>query len=148
MRVPFEPPSAHQLGGSFPIYQGTPYQRGAGLGSLFKSLWRFALPLAKSVGKSVGKQALRSASAIASDVAEGRDLKDAFEDHATEGARRLVRKGAKQIRRKVQRGGGLGKPTLKGTKVAKAINRGRIQKGRRKKKKTTRKSKLDALGFY
>jgi len=34
-------------------YRGTPYQRGAGLGSFFKALFRMAVPVIKSVGKPV-----------------------------------------------------------------------------------------------
>ncbi len=56
-----------------------PYQRGAGLGSLFRGLFRAILPVAKNVGKTVGRQALRTGSEIASDVLAGRSIKEAAE---------------------------------------------------------------------
>jgi len=61
-------------------FVGLPYQRGAGLGSLFRGLFRAILPVAKSGGKSVGRQALQTGTEIASDVLAGKSLKDAAEE--------------------------------------------------------------------
>ncbi len=140
MRVQYIPIGTHQMGaGTYPVYRGHPYQRGAGLGSIFKTLWRFAFPIAKSIGKTVGKQALRSAAHVATDLADGRDLGESVQQHATTGAKRLVRKGARKVQKRMQKGRGLGRPSSKGTKAVKPINR------RGKKKRTVKK---DVLGTY
>ena len=61
-----------QAGGGF---VGIPYQRGGGLGSIFRSIFRAILPIAKSAGRVVGKQALRTGSELASDLIAGKNLK-------------------------------------------------------------------------
>ncbi len=58
MRVQYTPVSEKQWldhiqkGAGF---KGVPYQRGTGLGSVFRSLFRAILPIAKGAGKAVGK---------------------------------------------------------------------------------------------
>ena len=54
-----------------PAFVGVPYQRGRGLGSLFRRLFRFAMPLLKSAAKAVGKEALHTTANIATDLAKG-----------------------------------------------------------------------------
>src|SRR5215831_17116286 len=65
-----------QSGSGLPIFQGSRTQTGHGLGSIFSGLFRFALPLLKSLGISVGKQALRTGAQIATDVADGQAFGD------------------------------------------------------------------------
>ncbi|MEJ2259659.1 MAG: hypothetical protein P8X78_03990 [Nitrosopumilaceae archaeon] len=117
-----------QSGGApLSVFIGKRYQRGAGLGSLFSSLFHFILPIAKTVGAKVGRQALRTGARIAADVAEGRDIKEAAIEHAKQGVEELVQKGK-----------GLGKRP-----AVKSIKGGRPVTKRRKKTK-----KKDAFGFY
>src|SRR5690349_10599808 len=70
--------SGHGLDG----FRGSPYQRGAGLGSFFKSLFSMAVPVlrqaAKTTAKRVGKQALSAIGQVASDVSTGRDFKESL----------------------------------------------------------------------
>ncbi len=82
-------------------FAGVPYQRGGGLGSIFRGLFRAILPVAKSVGRAVGKQALRTGAAIASDVADGANFKESAKKHGREGVKKVV----KEV---TQRGGNLG----------------------------------------
>ena len=72
----------YQLGlGILPWFEGyTPYQRGGGIGNIFRSLFRMILPTAKSAAATVGKQALSTGAQIASDLVQGRDIKEAFLD--------------------------------------------------------------------
>ena len=65
-----------QSGSGLPIFQGSRTQAGHGLGSIFSGLFRFAMPLLKSLGISVGKQALRTGAQIATDVADGQQFGD------------------------------------------------------------------------
>ena len=74
-----------QRGGGF---VGLPFQRGAGLGSVFRSLFRAILPVAKSAGKTIGKRALRAGAEIASDLVSGKNLKDSL--HQEEKKRLLI----------------------------------------------------------
>ncbi len=133
-------------------FRGYAYQRGAGLGSIFKSLLRVVLPVAKSAGKAIGRQGLRSGIAAAGDILEGRNVGDALASHARAGAANLARKAGKSVGRpkkrgqkKKQRGAGLGrrpqgKTVLKGGICKKTASK--KQKGRKKGVKT------DALGTY
>ena len=60
-----------QKGNGMPAFVGVPYQRGRGLGCLFRRLFRFAMPLLKSAAKAVGKEALQTTANIATDLAKG-----------------------------------------------------------------------------
>ena len=62
-------------------YSGIPYQRGAGLGGLFRGLFRVAapifrraLPFLKNVGLDLGKRAVEAGADIIGDVNEGKDF--------------------------------------------------------------------------
>lgn len=49
---------AEQTGHGMTAFEGMPYQRGAGLGSLFKGLFRLILPIGKRAFSTVGREAL------------------------------------------------------------------------------------------
>lgn len=57
-----------QSGGALPAYVGVPYQRGQGIGSFFKGLFRAIWPTVKKVAPHVGKELLRTGSEVISDV--------------------------------------------------------------------------------
>ncbi|KAL3104348.1 hypothetical protein niasHS_001195 [Heterodera schachtii] len=46
--------------GGYNIYRGLPYQRGAGVGALFRSLMRYLLPIGKQIGSAIGRQGMES----------------------------------------------------------------------------------------
>ena len=56
----------NQAGSGLPGFQGTRYQRGAGLGSMFSGLLRAVAPLLKSGAKKIGKTLLKKGMNIAS----------------------------------------------------------------------------------
>ncbi|KAK6181832.1 hypothetical protein SNE40_009614 [Patella caerulea] len=64
-----------QTGDGFPIFMGSPYQKGYGLGSVLSSLFRVATPLLNSAAKTVGKKALTTGAEILGDVLHGKKLK-------------------------------------------------------------------------
>ncbi len=72
-------------------FAGMPYQRGGGLGSIFRGLFRAILPVAKSVGRAVGKQALRTGAAVASDMADGANFKESIKKHGREGVKSFMK---------------------------------------------------------
>ena len=63
-----------QCGGSIAGFCGARMQRGYGIGGIFKSLARFAMPLFKKSAKAVGKRALQAATEIGQDVLEGESI--------------------------------------------------------------------------
>jgi hypothetical protein len=98
---------AEQVGYGFSGFKGIPYQRGGGLGSFFRSLFRMAVPLLRSTATHVGKQALESGANIARDVAEGRPVNESFKDHTRRGVAKLAHTAAKKLGHN-QSGAGLG----------------------------------------
>jgi hypothetical protein len=61
----------HQAGRGYPVYVGTRYQRGHGLGSIFGALFKVAVPLLKKGAKTLGRKALKTSLNIAEDVVAG-----------------------------------------------------------------------------
>jgi hypothetical protein len=61
-------------GGNIAGYRGARFQRGYGLGGIFKSLARYAIPLFKQGPKVVGKRALQAATEVGQDVLEVKDF--------------------------------------------------------------------------
>ena len=62
----------NQAGGALDVYSPF-YQRGSGLGTIFKSLYRFVKPIAKTLGK----KALEIGSDVTKDVLAGKGFKEA-----------------------------------------------------------------------
>ena len=126
-------------------FSGLPYQRGGGLGSIFRGIFRALLPIAKSAGKTVGRQALRTGAEIASDVLSGSNLKDSVKRRSRTAAATLATKAAKKMQ-----GGRLGKKpvskTIKGQAIKKKASRKR--KAPRKQSKGKRQKLQDILGVY
>ena len=50
---------AKQKGGNLPAFHGTRFQRGYGLSSIFKGLFRWAVPHLQHGAKMLGKKALQ-----------------------------------------------------------------------------------------
>lgn len=135
-----------QTGHGMPVFQGTKYQRGSGLGSIFGGLFRSLLPVVKSVGKAVGKQAIHAGLNVASDALSGRNVGEAVQEHSRVGAAHLldqakdhINTGPKRRKRKNQKGRGIGqRPGQASTKAL------------RKTKPVIRKTKRreDQLGVY
>lgn len=67
-----------QAGGGLPYFQGSPYQRGYGLGGIFRNIFKWIMPIVKEhaipVAKNVGKELLRTATNIAKDTLDGEDM--------------------------------------------------------------------------
>ena len=59
-------------------YSGGIYQKGYGIGSIFRGLFRAALPITKQQGKAiaknVGRKAIKTGVRLASDALRGRDM--------------------------------------------------------------------------
>lgn len=97
---------ASQTGYGIEGFHGMPYQRGAGLGSFFRSIFRMAVPLMKSVGKQVGRHALAAGANVASDVVKGRPLFQSGKEHFEKEAVKMLDEASQALR--AQSGEGLG----------------------------------------
>ena len=61
---------AKQKGGSLPAFHGARFQWGYGLGSIFRGLFRWAMPHLQQGAKGIGKKALQTGVNVAQDVLE------------------------------------------------------------------------------
>ena len=68
---------AKQKGGNLPAFHGARFQRGYGLGSMFKGLFRWAVPHLQQGAKILGIKALQTGVNITQDVLAGENLKTA-----------------------------------------------------------------------
>ena len=82
---------ARQAGGALPYFAGAQYQRGHGLGSLFGSLLRSAMPLIKRGSVALGKGALKTGVRIAGDVLSGQNIKTAAKRRVTDAVMSSIR---------------------------------------------------------
>ncbi len=79
-----------QVGGQLPVFVGARGQRGHGLGNLFGSLFRSAMPLIKRGAMALGKRALNTGMHVARDVVAGGNLKQSIKRRAKEAGADLL----------------------------------------------------------
>ena len=83
-------------------YSGARWQRGYGLGSIFRGLFRAAMPAAKSFGKRALKTGLKHGVGLAQDAMAGKNLKRAAKDRMSSAVREQLG-GARRLRRPCKR---------------------------------------------
>lgn len=138
-----------QSGYGLPGFVGLPYQRGYGIGSFFRGLFRMAVPVLKKVAKIVGKQALAAGANIAGDVLRGQDFKESLKTHGREAAGTaleetgtLIRTGDEPV---AQDGTGLGSRSKRRTTVAASSIKDGVKP---KKTRRSRRAKSPSLPAY
>jgi hypothetical protein len=89
-------------------FAGMPYQRGAGLGSVFASLFRAITPMAKSAAKALGKKALNAGLEVAADTLAGQNFKESLKTHAKALGQDVVHNVQTTLKRRME-GNGLGR---------------------------------------
>ena len=67
---------AKQKGGSLPAFHGARFQHGYGLGSIFRGLFRWAMPHLQQGAKVIGKKALQTGVNVVQDVLDGEKQKN------------------------------------------------------------------------
>ena len=102
----------NQAGGNDPysVFRGSPFQRGYGLGGIFKKMYRFfmpimnthALPALKRGAEIFGAEAVKAASNVAQDVIKGSNVQDALRHHTSTAIENLNNK----VQTKLQSGAG------------------------------------------
>ena len=96
---------AKQNGGNLPAFHGAQFQQGYGLGSIFKGLFRWAMPHLQQGAKVLGEKALQTGAQVAQDVLEGNNVNTALPKRSKEAIHGLVPQaggGRKATKRKVQ----------------------------------------------
>ena len=73
---------AKQKGGNLPAFHGARVQRGYGLGSIFKGLFRWVMPHLQQGAKVLGTKALQTGVQVAQNVLDGDDVKTAVSKRA------------------------------------------------------------------
>nr|DAC81425.1 TPA_asm: cupiennin [Strongylocentrotus sea urchin adintovirus] len=97
----YSPSIRNQRGGTLPVFRGAPIQRGHGLGSLVKGLFRSAAPLLKKGAMALGKEAMETGFNIAKDVSAGQSIKSAAKRNVKKAGKRLATKTVKGIKNKM-----------------------------------------------
>lgn len=73
-----------QASGNYPVFRGSAYQRGYGLGNVFQRFFSWAIPFFKQHGlpivKNVGKEVVHNIASIAKEAIDGRDIKESVEE--------------------------------------------------------------------
>ena len=78
-------------------FAGPAYQRGHGIGSLFRGLFRFAMPLLKQGAKAVGRQALQTGIQVAGNMFENRLIKESLRTRVREAESSLTAKSENKV---------------------------------------------------
>lgn len=86
-----------QAGSGYSVYRGSRYQRGHGIASFFKGLFRAALPMFKSGARAIGHEVLRSGANVLTDISENKSLRQSLLERATESGRVLKRKAESKL---------------------------------------------------
>ena len=97
-----------QRSGNIAEERGARFQRGYGIGGIFKSLARYAIPLFKQGAKVVAKRALQAATEVGQDALQGKYVRESVETHggkvvkdfAEQGARTLLRQTGHECKRR------------------------------------------------
>ena len=100
----FEEHYAGQTGDGLPHYRGVSFQKGYGIGGIFRRLFRAALPFLVKGGKTIGKEALLTGSRIASDVLSGQNFEEAVKTRSKESGKHLAQKALDKVQSMVGRG--------------------------------------------
>ena len=79
-----------QSGGAIPVFVGSRYQRGHGLGSMLGSLFRRVVPFIKQNIGTVGKALARTGMEIAGDVLSGQRIKESLQQRVPQGLKRTT----------------------------------------------------------
>ena len=86
-----------QRGGNIAGFRGARMQRGCGIGGIFKSLERYAIPLFKQGAKVVGKRALQAAAEVGQDVLQGKNVKEYFKSRGKQAVSDVAENVAKKV---------------------------------------------------
>jgi len=82
---------SRQNGGEIPVFAGSKFQRGHGLGSILGGFFRrLVLPFLKTNGKMMLENAMKTGVDVASDVIDGKSFKSSVKSHVPAGIKRTA----------------------------------------------------------
>ncbi|GFW77856.1 uncharacterized protein F54H12.2 [Trichonephila clavipes] len=99
--VPFE---RGQIGSGLTHYKGINFQKGYGIGGIFRRLFRAALPFLVKGGKTIGKEVLMTGSRVAFDVLSGENFKEAVKTRSRESGKKLAQEAIDRVQSMVGKG--------------------------------------------
>lgn len=100
----FEDHYLNHTGSGIPYYEGVSFQKGYGLGGVFRRLFRAALPFLVKGGKAVGKEALITGTKVVNDVLSGENFKSATTKRTKEAGKGLARKAINHVQSMIGKG--------------------------------------------
>ena len=119
----------NQAGNGLPYFVGSPYQKGYGLGGVFRNIFKWIMPIMRDhalpVAKSVGKELLRTATNVAQDTLNGEEF--------GQSSKKRLKESFKNISDRIHKGEGL--------KLIPGLSIKRVKSVSKKKK--VKKRKLD-----
>ena len=135
----------NQAGNGLPYFVGSQYQKGYGLGGVFRNIFRWIMPIVRDhaipVAKSVGKELLRTATNVAQDTLNGEDFKQS--------TKKRLRESFKNMSEKIHQGEGLVLKTGLNIKNTKRKSKSIKKKFKKvKKRKQLRSFEFDCTLFY
>ena len=71
-------------------YSGGRWQKGYGIGSVFRGLFRLAMPIMKRVGKKALRTGVKTGVGLATDALAGRDLKSSLKRRVSGAVRDMI----------------------------------------------------------
>lgn len=89
-------------------YAGVPYQRGGGIGAIFRGLFRTAAPILRQIGLNLGKKAFEAGADIMGDVSEGKKFKEVAKQRIKQRGKQGFFDVAGTIGKAMQSGQGVG----------------------------------------
>ena len=115
----------NQAGNGLPYFVGSPYQKGYGLGGIFRNIFKWIMPIVREhalpVAKSVGKELLRTATNVAQDTLNGEEF--------GQSTKKRLKESFKNISSKMHQGEGLKlKPGLSIKRVKSVSKNKKIKK--------------------
>ncbi|GFU97056.1 uncharacterized protein TNCV_3347021 [Trichonephila clavipes] len=78
-----------QIGSGLTHYKGINFQKGYGIGGIFRRLFRAALPFLVKGVKTIGKEVLMTRSRVASDVLSGENFKESVKTRSRESGKKV-----------------------------------------------------------
>lgn len=95
--MPAGNPYISQSGGALASFRGPIYQRGSGLGSVFKSLFRFITPIFKPAARALGGEALGLGQRVLGDIVSGKNVKESLKRNARLAGSNLLHKAGEHF---------------------------------------------------
>ncbi|KAF8782026.1 Retrovirus-related Pol polyprotein type-2 like protein [Argiope bruennichi] len=99
----FQEHYSNRKGSGIPYYERVSFQKGYGLGGIFRRWFRTALPFLVKGGKAIGKEALVSGTNVIYDVS-GEEIKIVLKKRSKESGKNLDRKAIVQVQSMIGKG--------------------------------------------